>query len=143
MQGYYGRSRAECFDADGWFHTGDLVRTDEDGFFYFLTRAGSMIKTAGANVTPAEVEAALKNVLGDVAVHVIGLPDAERGQIVAAVLGLDAGHDFDEAAVRRDLRSEISAFQVPQRFVVCRRADIPLLSSGKVDTAGLTKLFDV
>lgn len=82
MQGYYGRSRAECFDPDGWFHTGDLVRTDDDGFYYFLTRAGSMIKTAGANVTPAEVEAALTKVLagsGEISVHVLGLSDAERG----------------------------------------------------------------
>ena len=146
MQGYYGRSRAECFDADGWFHTGDLVRIDDDGFFHFLARAGSMIKTAGANVTPTEVEAALSKVLrdhGEVSVHVIGLPDPERGQIVVAVIGLDAGHEFDEAAVRRELRSEISAFKVPRRFAVCRPADIPLLSSGKVDTAGLTKMFDV
>ena len=60
MQRYYGRSREECFDADGWFHTGDLVRTDSDGLFYFLGRRGSMIKTAGANVSPAEVEKALR-----------------------------------------------------------------------------------
>ncbi|MET0896679.1 MAG: class I adenylate-forming enzyme family protein [Mycobacterium sp.] len=153
MQGYYGRSRAECFDPDGWFHTGDLVRTDSDGFFYFHGRAGSMIKTAGANVTPTEVESALSKVLansvtGEPGVHVLGLPDAERGQIVAAVIALDDITDFDitdfdEAAVRRRLRSEISAYKVPQRFAVCRRADIPLLSSGKVDIAGLTKFFDV
>lgn len=146
MQGYYGRSRAECFDPDGWFHTGDLVRTDDDGFYYFLTRAGSMIKTAGANVTPAEVEAALTKVLagsGEISVHVLGLPDAERGQIVAAVVGLDDVAQFDEAAVRRELRSELSAYKVPIVFAVCGRTDIPLLSSGKVDTAGLAKFFDV
>ena len=51
MQRYYKRSREECFDADGWFHTGDLVRTDADGFHYFIGRRGSMIKTAGANVS--------------------------------------------------------------------------------------------
>src|SRR5262249_44563145 len=59
MQRYYKRSREECFDADGWFHTGDLVRTDADGFYYFLGRRGSMIKSAGANVSPAEVEMAI------------------------------------------------------------------------------------
>lgn len=150
MQGYYGRSREECFDADGWFHTGDLVRTDDDGFCYFVTRAGSMIKSAGANVTPAEVERALRNVLadigGEVTVHVLGLPDAARGQMVAAVIALDDYHfdeaHFDEAAVRRKLKAELSAYKVPKVFVTCRRADIPLLSSGKVDMAGLAKLFD-
>ena len=62
MQRYYKRSREECFDADGWFHTGDLVRTDADGFVYFVGRSGAMIKTAGANVAPAEVERAIAKV---------------------------------------------------------------------------------
>ena len=52
MQRYHRRSREESFDADGWFHTGDLVRIDVDGFVYFLGRRGAMIKTAGANVVP-------------------------------------------------------------------------------------------
>lgn len=62
MQGYYKRSREECFDPDGWFHTGDLVRVDDDGFVYYLGRRGSMIKTAGANVSPAEVEKAADDI---------------------------------------------------------------------------------
>lgn len=56
MQGYYKRSREESFDADGWFHTGDLVRLDGDGFVYFIGRHGSTIRTAGANVSPGEVD---------------------------------------------------------------------------------------
>ena len=44
------------FDPDGWFHTGDLVSVDRDGYFYFKGRRGDMIKTAGANVSPREVE---------------------------------------------------------------------------------------
>ncbi len=48
MQGYHKRSREECFDDDGWFHTGDLVRADDDGFVYFVGRLSAMIKTAGA-----------------------------------------------------------------------------------------------
>ncbi len=138
MQGYYGRSREECFDADGWFHTGDLVRVDEDGYFYYLTRAGSMIKTSGANVTPAEVQKALA-AQGFVA-HVLGLPDAQRGQIVAAVIVSDG--PVDTEALRRALRETLSAYKVPGRFLVCRPADVPMLSSGKVDMPGLARLFD-
>src|SRR6202047_3953719 len=59
MQRYYKRSREECFDTDGWFHTGDLVRTDADGCFYFVGRLSAMLKTAGANVSAAEVEKAI------------------------------------------------------------------------------------
>lgn len=145
MQGYYGRSREECFDADGWFHTGDLVRTDDDGFFYFVTRAGSMIKTAGANVTPAEVERELAAVLaehGDLSVHVVGLPDPERGQIVAAAIAMAEPALFDEEAVRAALKTRLSAYKVPRVFALYTRDDLPLLSSGKVDMPALTKLFD-
>jgi acyl-CoA synthetase (AMP-forming)/AMP-acid ligase II len=142
MQRYYKRSREECFDADGWFHTGDLVRTDADGFVYFLGRRGAMIKTAGANVAPAEVERAIAKVTGGTVAHVLGLPDPERGQVVAAVVALEDGADFDEAAVRERLKGELSAYKIPKRFAAVPRSDIPVLSSGKVDLAALQKVFD-
>jgi acyl-CoA synthetase (AMP-forming)/AMP-acid ligase II len=142
MQRYYKRSREECFDEDGWFHTGDLVRTDADGFVYFLGRRGSMIKTAGANVAPAEVERAIAKVTGGTVAHVVGLPDPERGQVVAAVIALEDDGEFDEAAVRDRLRAELSAYKIPKRFVAVPRSTIPVLSSGKVDLAALQKMFD-
>lgn len=138
MAGYYGRRREDCFDLDGWFHTGDLVRVDDEGYFYYLGRAGSMIKTAGANVTPGEVEKALA-ALGFPS-HVLGLPDDERGEIVAAVI-VDDG-PVDTEALRRALRETLSAYKVPRVFRVCRPADVPMLSSGKLDLPGLARLFD-
>lgn len=141
MQRYYKRSREECFDADGWFHTGDLVRTDADGFVYFIGRRGAMIKTAGANVAPAEVEKAIAKVAG-FAAHVIGLPDPERGQVVAAVVALDEGAEFDEDALRESLKSELSSYKIPRRFAAVPAAEIPVMSSGKVDMPRLTKVFD-
>src|SRR5579884_1239712 len=116
MQRYYKRSREECFDPDGWFHTGDLVRNDRDGFFYFVGRRDSMIKTAGANVSPAEVEKAIARVVGGAVAHVFGLPDAERGQVVAAIIALEDGAAFDEEAVREQLKTELSAYKIPRRF---------------------------
>lgn len=137
MQGYYGRSREDCFDADGWFHTGDLVRVDDDGHVYYLTRAGSMIKTAGANVTPGEVEKALAAV--GFTAHVLGLPDEQRGQIVAAVLVCDGPADTD--GIRRALREQLSSYKIPRVFAVCRPGEVPTLSSGKLDMPGLRGLF--
>jgi acyl-CoA synthetase (AMP-forming)/AMP-acid ligase II len=142
MQRYYKRSREECFDADGWFHTGDLVRVDTDGFVYFLGRRGAMIKTAGANVAPAEVERAIAKVTGGAVAHVLGLPDPERGQVVAAVVALDDGATFDEALVRERLRAELSSYKIPRRFAAVARSELPVLSSGKVDVAALRKVFD-
>ena len=121
MQRYYKRSREECFDADGWFHTGDLVRTDADGFVYFIGRRGAMIKTAGANVAPAEVEKAIAKVTGGMVAHVVGLPDPDRGQLVAAVVALEDGADFDEAALRARLKAELSAYKIPRRFAAVPR----------------------
>lgn len=86
MQRYHKRSREECFDPDGWFHTGDLVRADADGYFYFAGRLGAMIKTAGANVSAVEVEKAIAAVTGGATVYVVGIPDARRGQLVAAAV---------------------------------------------------------
>ncbi|ASL08544.1 fadD35 [Mycobacterium intracellulare subsp. chimaera] len=138
MQGYYKRSREECFDADGWFHTGDLVRTDDDGFVYFVGRLSAMVKTAGANVSAAEVEQAITRVTGAEA-YVVGVPDTQRGELVAAVV---VQRDFDESAVRERLKAELSSYKIPKRFLSLSRADVPLLSSGKVDTRRLRKLFD-
>jgi acyl-CoA synthetase (AMP-forming)/AMP-acid ligase II len=142
MQGYYKRSREECFDADGWFQTGDLVRADADGFVYFIGRRGAMIKTAGANVAPAEVERVIAKVTGGTVAHVVGIPDPERGQVVAAIIALEDGAEFDEAALRERLKAELSAYKIPRRLAAVPRSEIPVLSSGKVDIAHLTKLFD-
>lgn len=143
MQRYYKLSREECFDADGWFHTGDLVRIDADGFYYFLGRRGSMIKTAGANVSPEEVEKAITKVTGGLTAYVVGVPDHERGQAVAAAIVVEDGATVDEDALRRQLKSELSAYKVPHRIVGIRRSDVPLMSSGKVDMPRLAKVFGV
>ena len=111
MEGYYGRERAETFTADGWYGTGDLFHVDADGFFYFTGRRGDMIKTAGANVSPREVEAAIADLTGLVA-HVVGIDDHERGQLVAAALRVPAGQTPpDTDALRTELRDPAVGLQ--------------------------------
>jgi acyl-CoA synthetase (AMP-forming)/AMP-acid ligase II len=137
LEGYYRRERHETFDADGWYHTGDLFQVDEDGFCYFTGRSGDMIKTAGANVSPREVETAILEVTELVA-HVVGIDDAERGQLVAAAIRLPMGQaqpDTDD--LRRALRGRLSAYKVPQRIVFLADQDVPMLSSGKLDSRTL------
>jgi acyl-CoA synthetase (AMP-forming)/AMP-acid ligase II len=143
MQGYYRRSREDSFDTDGWFHTGDLVRLDADGFVYFVGRRGSMIKTAGANVSPAEVERAIATVAGGAVSHVVGIPDDERGELVAAAIVVEPdGQAFDEQELRKALSRELSAYKVPRRIVALHADQVPLLSSGKVDLRALRRVFD-
>ncbi len=120
MQRYYKRSREECFDADGWFHTGDLVRTDADGFVYFIGRRGAMIKTAGANVAPAEVEKAIAKVTGGTVAHVARTPRSRART---------AGRRGRRAGGRRRVRRGRAARAAQGRAVglqdpetLCRRA---------------------
>jgi acyl-CoA synthetase (AMP-forming)/AMP-acid ligase II len=142
MQRYYKRSREECFDRDGWFHTGDLVRTDHDGFVYFIGRRGAMIKTAGANVAPAEVQRAIAKVTGGLVAHVFGIPDPQRGQLVVAVVEVEEGGEFDESTVREKLKAELSSYKIPRRFSAVPSAAIPVTSSGKIDMSRLAEVFD-
>jgi acyl-CoA synthetase (AMP-forming)/AMP-acid ligase II len=138
MDGYDGRERHEVFDADGWYCTGDLVTVDKDGFFYFRGRSSDMIKTAGANVSPREVEAAILETAGLVA-HVVGVEDDTRGQIVAALVRSDGPVDVDD--LRSSLRQRLSAYKVPRTIVVVPGEKVPMMSSGKIDLRALKELL--
>jgi acyl-CoA synthetase (AMP-forming)/AMP-acid ligase II len=141
MEGYYGRERHETFTPDGWYRTGDLFHVDADGFFYFHGRNGDMIKTAGANVSPREVEAAIADITGLVA-HVVGVDHPQRGQLVAAAVRVPPnGAPPDPDELRRALRKRLSAYKVPQRFLMLADDQVPMLSSGKLDARGLQELF--
>jgi acyl-CoA synthetase (AMP-forming)/AMP-acid ligase II len=142
MQRYYKCSREECFDADGWFHTGDLVAADRDGFVYYLGRSGSMIKTAGANVSPAEVEQAIAKFTGGAVAYVLGYPDPERGELVVALIALEDNAQFDELSLREQLAAELSAYKIPKRFVAIPTTELPMLPSGKVAIRELLRFFD-
>jgi acyl-CoA synthetase (AMP-forming)/AMP-acid ligase II len=139
MDGYYGKPRSQVFEPDGWWRTGDLGSVDAAGFFYFKARRGDMIKTAGANVAPREVEAVLRDLVGGLECFVLGLPDAERGQIVAALIVSDS--DLDEAALKQQLARKLSSYKVPRRILRISQTEVPFLSSGKVDMHKLRALF--
>jgi acyl-CoA synthetase (AMP-forming)/AMP-acid ligase II len=137
MDGYYGRERVEVLRPDGWYRTGDLVATDADGFYYFRGRQGEMIKTAGANVSPREVEAAILELTGLTA-HVVGIDDAARGQVVAAMIRMPEGRPAPDAdELRARLRTRLSAYKVPRRIVAAADSAVPMMSSGKVDLRAL------
>lgn len=138
MEGYYGRERTDVFEPDGWLRTGDLFHVDGDGLFYFHGRRGDLIKTAGANVSPREVEAVLAD--AGLRAHVVGLDDAERGQRVAAAIVADAPVDLD--ALRALLRERLSSYKVPRTFLVLGTDEVPMLPSGKLDLRALKALFD-
>jgi len=141
MEGYYGRERHEVFDENGWYHTGDLVVVDNDGYFYFKGRHGEMIKTAGANVSPREVEAAIREV-ADLRSHVVGIDDVARGQVVAALVVAPPGCAVDAKGLRTQLSDRLSTYKVPKRIRVVSEDEVPLMSSGKIDLPALKELLN-
>ncbi len=133
MQGYYKREREDVFTRDGFFATGDLCATDEDGWLFFEGRVSEMIKTTGANVSPREVELAFLRQGGLREAHVFGLPDPLRGEVVAVVLVPFDGEALDVAARVARLREEISPYKAPKAATAMAYDDVPRTLSGKVD----------
>jgi acyl-CoA synthetase (AMP-forming)/AMP-acid ligase II len=142
MEGYYKRERSEVFKADGFFPTGDLCALDAAGFVYVRGRRSEMIKTSGANVAPAEVEAALLATAADIQEAVVfGVPDARKGEKVVGVLVPKPGSDIDVAAVKLRMKGEISTYKVPEELFVLPYEAIPRTASGKAVKPKLKEMW--
>jgi acyl-CoA synthetase (AMP-forming)/AMP-acid ligase II len=141
MQGLYKVEREDGFDREGFYHTGDAGYFDADGVLFFKARLGDMIKTAGANVTPREVEIVMEAQPEIRSAFVVGVPDRVRGQNVAAALILKAGSALSADALRERLRAELSAYKVPRHFFFYRDGELPFTDSGKIDKKKLSALL--
>ncbi|WP_286134759.1 class I adenylate-forming enzyme family protein [Mycobacterium sp. UM_Kg1] len=143
MRGIVGRSRQEVFDADGWYHTKDAGYQDDDGHLYFTGRVDDMIKTSGANVAPAEVEALLGRIEGVRVAYVVGLPDPEKGALVCAVVVLDTGSDLTADQLTAECRQHLAAYKVPKRWVLLPDVDqLPYTTTDKIDKVALAKMLE-
>jgi len=132
---YYRHDPAECFDADAFFHTGDLGHLDERGALHFLGRIKDVIKTAGVNVAAAEVEAALLAHPAVAAAHVVGVPDPTRGENVAAFVVPKQNVEVD--GLLAHCRERLASYKVPRHVWLRREDELPQKGSGKVDKARL------
>ena len=141
MQGLHKVTREQTFDADGFYHTGDAGHFDADGVLYFEARLGEMIKTAGANVAPREVEVVLETLPEVSSAYVVGLPDAVRGETVAAAVVLKPGARLDTESCRERIAPDLSAYKLPQQVFCCDEAELPFTDSGKIDKRRLALLL--
>jgi acyl-CoA synthetase (AMP-forming)/AMP-acid ligase II len=141
MLGLHKQEREDVFDRDGYYHTGDAGYFDADGVLFFSGRLGEMIKTAGANVTPREVEVALEALPEVALAFVVGLPDPVRGQNVAAAIVLKRGAALDADTARARLREQLSSYKVPREFWFAAKDELPFTDSGKIDKKRLTALY--
>jgi fatty-acyl-CoA synthase len=127
---------AAAVDAEGWFHTGDLARRDEDGFYSIVDRKKDMFVSGGENVYPAEIERVLCEHPGVLMCAVVGVPDERWGEVGRAFVvrsPASAGGGADgagEAELLAFLRQRLARYKVPSsvRFV----AELPISPQGKV-----------
>lgn len=129
MSAYFGEKDSPI-DADGWLATGDLGKLDDDGFIWITGRCKDLIIRGGENIAPAAVERALVNLPGVLDAVVFGLPHAELGEEVAAVVVVADG--ASPADIQAQLRANVASFSVPSwwRF---QSDPLPLNPTGKVD----------
>jgi O-succinylbenzoic acid--CoA ligase len=117
-------------DADGWLHTGDLGRIDEEGFLYVDDRIDDMIVSGGENVIPAEVEKVLLRHPEVADAAVVGRDDPEWQQAVTAIVVLQDGSEVSPDELRRHCAESLAGFKVPKRVELA--AALPRTPSGKL-----------
>jgi long-chain acyl-CoA synthetase len=131
MAGYHNRPRATA-DAirDGWFHTGDLARVDEDGYYFIVDRKKDMIIRGGYNVYPREVEEVLYKHPAVAEAAVVGVPDPLLGEEVAAVVVLKPEAHATAEEIRDHVKAQVAAYKYPR--VVTITEALPKGPTGKI-----------
>lgn len=131
IKGYLNRPDATAEGIrDGWFHTGDIARIDEDGFVFIVDRAKDMVIRGGENIYCSEVEAAIYEHPAVAEAAVFGVPDDRLGEAVAAAIVLRAGESLTERELADHLTERIAKFKVPAT-VWFRTEQLPRNANGK------------
>ncbi len=139
--GYFNNpeATAEAVDERGFFHTGDVARFDEEGYFFIVDRKKDMFISGGENVYPAEIE---KIIYQNPAVHmcaVIGLPDAKWGEVGKACVVLKPGAALGEAELIQFMAERLAKFKVPKS--VAFLPSLPISAAGKILKRELREQF--
>ena len=128
------------FTADGFFVSGDLGSFDATGSLAIVGRAKDLVISGGTNIYPREVEEAIDSLPGVLESAVIGLPDPDLGEVVAAVVVLAPGATIGEAEILAALETRLARFKRPRRLYFVE--DLPRNAMGKVQKAALRARFD-
>jgi len=132
VRGYWNRPEETALVfTNGWLHTGDVARVDDDGFIYIVDRAKDVIIRGGENVYSVEVEAALFEHPDVADCAVIGIPHPTFGEEVGAVVIVRPGRIIDESALREHVASKLARYNVPTR-IWFRDGHLPRNPAGKV-----------
>lgn len=139
MRGYWRRpDETRKVLRDGWLWSGDLARMDEEGFITLAGRSKELLISGGFNIYPSEVEACLSACPGVVEAAVIGIPDAEFGEVAVAIVVADARAEVGEGRCVDYCRPRLG-FKTPKRWMFVDH--LPRTANGKVDKAELRRLY--
>ena len=131
MKGYWDRPEAtEEALRGGWFHSGDIARTDEDGYFYIVDRKKDLILRGGYNVYPREVEEVLYEHPAVAECAVIGVPHEEYGEEVAAAVVRKPGSEVTPGQLQEHLKARMAAYKYPRRIWFVE--GLPKTATGKI-----------
>ena len=141
MKGYLNRpEETAAAIKEGWLHTGDIGKLDEDGFLYILDRKKDMIISGGENIYPAEIEDALLNNPKVMDVGVIGYPHEKWGEAVKAIVVVKEGENLTEAELIEWCQGKIGKFKIPKTVAITDA--IPRTPTGKILKTELRKQFN-
>ncbi len=138
MRGYH-RSPEPSFDAQGWFHTGDLAHRHADGMFEVVGRARELIISGGENIHAAEIENLIADFPGVAECAVVGLPDARWGEVPVLAVVARTAAPLDAAALLSSLEGRLARFKHPRRLV--QLSALPKTALGKVQRSLLVKMM--
>ena len=131
MKGYWHRpdDTANAIDADGWLHTGDMAKMDEQGFFYIVDRKKDMILVSGFNVYPNEVEDVIAMLPGVLEVAAVGVPDEKSGEVVKLVV-VKKDESLTADQIKAHARENLTGYKQPRHIEF--RKELPKTNVGKI-----------
>jgi fatty-acyl-CoA synthase len=138
--GYWNRPDANTSSfTDGWLHTGDAARIDDEGFYYIVDRWKDMYISGGENVYPAEVENVLHQLTAIAEAAVIGIPSEQWGETGMAIIAVKSGHSITEAEIHAHCEANLARFKRPRaiKFVDA----LPRNATGKIHKPTLRQKF--
>jgi long-chain acyl-CoA synthetase len=131
MKGYWNRQDAtEEAMRGGWFHTGDVAKLDADGYFFIVDRKKDLIIRGGYNVYPRELEEVLYEHPAVLEAAVIGIPDEQLGEEVAAAVALKPGQQVTPEELRDHVKRQVAAYKYPRRVWLVD--ELPKTATGKI-----------
>ncbi len=140
MRGYLKVAPEECFDADGYFHTGDAGYVDEENRLFWTGRISDLIKTGGANVSPVELEETLLLHPELKVAMAVGIPHPTLGETVVVCAVAHEGSRIDQAGVREFLRGRVASYKIPQRVLFFTDDELSLTGNAKIRADKLREL---